>query len=177
MLRLLSQYSRGRTAWFLLFLSAVSFEIVALYFQHVLALAPCVLCIYQRCVILGIMISSLIAMIKPKSFFLRFVAIIIWLFSAVQGFLLAYDQVVLQFRPSIFNSCPVDVQFPSWLPLDSWFPAMFKPYGVCSERVWDFLTIEMSQWLLIIFSCYFIVGLLVLISQLFKPRNRAMWNE
>ncbi|MFN6881434.1 disulfide bond formation protein B, partial [Proteus mirabilis] len=37
--------------------------------------------------------------------------------------------------------------------------------GDCSVSQWRFLSLEMPQWMLIIFSAYFIVGLLVLISQ------------
>lgn len=177
MLRLLSQYSRGRIAWLLLLLSAVAFEGTALYFQHVLLLAPCVLCIYQRCAIFGVLLASLVGLISPKNLVLRLIAIALWLYSSVEGFLIAYRHANLQFNPSLFDSCPVFAEFPSWLPLDQWFPSIFEPYGLCSEKIWSFLTIEMSQWMIIIFAAYFIVGAIVLFAQLFQPRKLSIWDK
>jgi len=36
-------------------LTAFALEMVALWFQHVMGLKPCVLCIYERCALFGIM--------------------------------------------------------------------------------------------------------------------------
>lgn len=177
MLRLLNQYSRNRTAWFLLFVFSLFFELIALYFQHQLNIAPCVLCIYQRTVIFGIIIASLIALLSPKRFLLRFIALIIWIYCAVKGFLIAYEQAIIQFEPSLFHSCPLHVAFPKWLPLNTWFPAVFESYGMCSQKVWHFMTIEMSQWMMLIFACYIVVGMLVLISQPFRLPNRTVWKN
>ena len=53
MLRYLNQCSRGRGAWLLMALTAFILELVALWFQHVMLLQPCVLCIYERCALFG----------------------------------------------------------------------------------------------------------------------------
>ena len=49
MLQYLNQCSRGRGAWLLMALTAFILELVALWFQHVMLLQPCVMCIYERC--------------------------------------------------------------------------------------------------------------------------------
>ena len=67
MLRYLNQSSRGRSAWLLLALTAFALELVALWFQHVMLLKPCVLCIYERCALFGIMGAGLVGAIAPKS--------------------------------------------------------------------------------------------------------------
>lgn len=172
MLKLLSQYSKNRVAWFLLLLSTIIFEATALFFQHVLHLAPCTLCIYQRIAISGIALASLIGLFSPKSFLCRSIAIVVWLYSAYHGFNLAYQQARLQFAPSFTDSCSINVQFPDWLPLNIWFPNVFNAYGSCAEKLWSFLTIEMSQWMVIIFSCYIIVGGVILLANLFYPNKK-----
>jgi hypothetical protein len=43
--------------------------------------------------------------------------------------------------------------------------------GDCAEKQWQFLSLEMPQWLLGIFVAYFVVAALVLIAQPFKPKN------
>ena len=69
-------------------LTAFALEMVALWFQHVMGLKPCVLCIYERCALFGIMGAGLVGAIAPKSP-LRYAAIAIWLYSAGKGIALA----------------------------------------------------------------------------------------
>lgn len=176
MFNLLSQFSRCRFSWFLLFLSGIGFESTALYFQHGLKLAPCTLCIYQRLTLIGILVAGLIGFLAPRSLLVRLIALSLWLYSAFEGFNLAYLQARLQFAPSFSDSCSIGVEFPTWLPLDSWFPNVFSAYGYCADKLWSFLTIEMSQWMIIIFSCYFIVGVIILVAQFFRPKRDLSWR-
>lgn len=67
MLKFLNQCSRGRGAWLLLALTAFALEMVALWFQHVMLLKPCVLCIYERCALFGVMGAGLVGAIAPKA--------------------------------------------------------------------------------------------------------------
>lgn len=176
MLRLLNYYSRNRAAWFLLFLSVLCIEVMALYFQHYLGLKPCILCIYQRCALLGILCAAGIAMLSPKRFLLRFIALIIWIYCAIKGFLLAYEKAILQLEPPLFQSCTIDASFPSWLPLNVWFPAMFESFNSCSNKPWHFLTLDMSQWMIILFGFYTLAGITVLISQPLRLPQRKTWQ-
>ncbi|MGK7286317.1 disulfide bond formation protein B [Buttiauxella agrestis] len=66
MLRYLNQCSRGRGAWLLLAFTAFALEMVALWFQHVMMLKPCVMCIYERCALFGIMGAGIVGAIAPK---------------------------------------------------------------------------------------------------------------
>lgn len=84
MLQYLNQCSRGRGARLLMALTAFILELVALWFQHVMLLQPCVLCIYERCALFGIMGAGLVGAIAPKTP-LRYVAMVIWLYSAIRG--------------------------------------------------------------------------------------------
>ncbi|STJ55445.1 disulfide bond formation protein B [Escherichia coli] len=81
MLRFLNQCSQGRGAWLLMAFTALALELTALWFQHVMLLKPCVLCIYERCALFGVLGAALIGAIAPKTP-LRYVAMVIWLYSA-----------------------------------------------------------------------------------------------
>ena len=131
-------------------LTAFALEMVALWFQHVMGLKPCVLCIYERCALFGIMGAGLVGAIAPKSP-LRYAAIAIWLYSAGKGIALAWEHTQMQLHPSPFMTCDFAARFPSWLPLDKWLPQVFVASGDCSVRQWEFLTLEMPQWLVGIF--------------------------
>ncbi len=50
----------------LMALTAFILELVALWFQHVMLLQPCVMCIYERCALFGIMGAGLVGAIAPK---------------------------------------------------------------------------------------------------------------
>lgn len=164
MFKFFYSYSQTRKAWLLLATSACMLEIIALYFQHGMGLRPCVLCIYERIAIFAILAAGLIAAMAPKSVF-RLVALILWLYSSWEGLKLTFEHTRLQLYPSPFDSCDFVVNFPSWLPLNRWLPTVFEAYGDCSQKQWSFLNIEMPVWLLIIFIAYFLVAIIVLLSQ------------
>ncbi|KAA9001783.1 disulfide bond formation protein DsbB [Affinibrenneria salicis] len=176
MLRYLNRCSRGRSAWLLMALTTLALELVALYFQYAMQLQPCVLCIYQRCALFGVMGASLLGAVAPSTP-LRYPAIVLWIYSAWQGLQLAWQHTNIQLHPSPFVTCDFFVSFPSWLPLDKWLPAVFSATGDCSVRQWQFLTLEMPQWMMVIFAAYLIVALLVLIAQPFRPKRRDLFSR
>ena len=176
MLQLLNQYFRNRTVWILLFLSTAILFLIALYFQYMMSLEPCVLCIYQRCALLGIMLSALIAIVAPNSVIFRFTALVLWIYSGFRGFDWAHQQAILHTDPYTFHACPLTTEFPHWFPLDNWLPAVFESRGACSENTWKLLTLDVSQWMMLVFALYSFIGILVFISQLFRLPQRKTWR-
>lgn len=172
MFHFLNRCSRRRTAWILLAISTLSLELTALYFQHVMLLAPCVLCIYERVALFGIFAAAVLGAIAPSTPLLRYPAITLWMYSAWQGLELAMYHTKLQLYPSPFQSCDMFVNFPDWLPIHKWAPGVFEAYGDCALRQWDFLSLDMPQWLIGVFAAYLVVGAVVIISQFFdKPKS------
>lgn len=165
----LNNFSKKRLPWILLALTAFTLELVALWFQHVMLLSPCVMCIYERCALLGIMFAGLIGAIAPKTPF-RYVATFGWAYSAWWGLNLAWKHTVVQLHPSPFMSCDFAAQFPAWLPLDKWFPQIFVATGDCTVRQWHLLSLEMPQWLIGIFTAYLLTATLVIFAQYLSRR-------
>ncbi|MBD2802602.1 disulfide bond formation protein DsbB [Xenorhabdus sp. M] len=170
MFQFLKQSSQGRSAWLLMALTALILESIALYFQHIMQLQPCVMCIYERVTLFGILIAALLGAIAPKTP-LRWLAVLLWVYSAWQGLRLAWDHTMMQLYPSPFNTCEFFVSFPSWLPLNNWLPTVFEAYGDCSMRQWEFLTLDMPQWLIGIFAAYLLIAVLVLVSQIVRGKK------
>ena len=166
-IRLITQQ---RAAWLLLLASTLFFEFCGLFFQHVMGLTPCVMCIYERIAILGILAAALLALINPQKWWLRWPALLIWLGSAIEGLRLSLRHVDIQLNPSPFNTCSPFAEFPSWLPLDKWVPWLFNPTGDCAELQWSFLGWEMPQWLVLFFAVYLIIALAVIVGNLAKGR-------
>lgn len=165
MLNFLNICSKSRKYWILLVFSIIILECIALYLQHSLLLDPCILCIYQRCALYGIAIAGLIAIISPSYIFIRLFAILIWIYSAGKGLSLSKEQTDMQLHPSPFAKCDLFVKFPNWLPLNQWWPAMFDAYGDCTAQTWYLLSLEISQWMWIIFINYLILALLTCFAQ------------
>ncbi len=174
MLSFLNQISRRRTAWLLLMLSALALEAYALFFQHVMELLPCVMCIYERVAMLGIFSAGLLGMLAPQNAYVRWVALITWGTSTAWGLKLAIEHVSYQFPDpnQLFGAmCDIFVRFPTWAPLNEWMPWMFEASGDCSKIAWQFLTLSMPQWLVIIMSAMLVVFFAVFISQFTQIRD------
>lgn len=176
MLRYLNQCSRGRGAWLLLALTALALELTALWFQHVMGLKPCLMCIYERNALFGVMGAGLVGAIAPKTP-LRLAALALWIYSAWQGLRLSYEHTMIQLHPNPFTTCDFAARFPSGLPLDKWLPSVFLASGDCADRSWSFLTLSMPQWMIVVFAGYLLVALLVLIAQPFKAKRRDLFSR
>ncbi len=157
----------SRSAWGAFAASALGLEGAAAYFQYGLHLEPCVLCIYQRTAVLGLLIAALIGLIALARRWLRALAYALWGVSAGWGLSLAAKQAGIQLgviKPAL--GCSFDADFPSWAKLDQWLPWMFRPTGYCDEIQWQFLGLSMSQWMVGIFVAYLIALAMVLLAEI-----------
>ncbi|NOH95388.1 disulfide bond formation protein DsbB [Vibrio sp. 99-70-13A1] len=169
-LTVLKDFSKTRLSWLLLLISIILFESAALFFQHVMLLAPCVMCIYERVAMFGIGIAAAIGLVNPKNPVIRWVGLAAWGASAYKGLTLSMQHVDYQFNPSPFATCDLFVTFPSWAPLNEWVPWVFEAYGDCSKVVWQFLDLSMPQWLVVIFAGNLIALAAIVISQFAKSK-------
>lgn len=166
----LSNLSTYRWPWGLLLFTTLSLEICALYFQYALELRPCIMCIYQRTAVFGIMLACLPVWIT-NTMLTRLIAFIGWGVSAIWGFFIAWEHVDIQGASnSFFATCEIVPNFPSWLPLHEWLPNLFAATGDCGDINWSFLQLSMPQWMMVIFTIYSVIWLVVLSSRLMIKR-------
>lgn len=169
MLNFFAKLSDFKWAWGTLFFSAFGLELVALYFQYVMDLQPCIMCIYQRTAVLGVALSGLLVFLfnKPVTRLLGFIG---WGVSAIWGLLIAIEHVDIQTAANpFFVSCEIVPNFP--VPLHEWLPAFFAATGDCGDIDWQFLTLSMPQWMIVIFALYSVSFLVALLSRLFSNRS------
>ncbi|MBR9727098.1 disulfide bond formation protein DsbB [Shewanella intestini] len=167
-MHLLTRFSQSRLSWSLLLLSGLLLELSALFFQYGMKLEPCIMCIYIRVAVIGIMLAGLVGSIAPKFWAIRFIAMTAWLVSSVWGLKLALELNQLQVNPSPFASCSFFAEFPDFMPLDKWLPVFFEPRGMCSDIPWTFLNYTMTQWVILVFGIYILLFLIMLAPTL-KP--------
>lgn len=151
----LNKFVLNPVSWWLLALSAFSLELCALYFQYVMGLEPCIMCIYQRVAIIGLIGAGVIGALGNKLFIMRLSAFALWVVSAIWGLQIALEHVEMQTNAnSLFFTCDLVPNFPSWLPLHQWLPSLFEATGDCGEITWQFLGYSMPQWMIVVYSVY-----------------------
>ena len=145
-----------RLPWLLLAATALGLELTALYFQYVLELDPCVLCVYERTAVAGIFAAGLLGAIAPRVRLLRWSGLVLWGVSAGWGLLIAMQHVGIQLG-ELDLTCDYLPDFPAWAPLEQWWPEVFMPTGLCGDVQWVFAGLSMPQWMVVIYSLYLVV--------------------
>ena len=155
----IARLSANRAAWLALAASGLLLEAAALYFQYGLDLQPCVMCIYIRLAVLGIVAVGLVGAIAPARPAMQFLGFAGWAVAAGQGLALSRELIVIQEAGpySLEVSCSFLPKFPAWMPLHEWMPHLFMPTGSCTDDVWRLLDLSMAQWLQAIFVAYLVV--------------------
>jgi len=168
----ISQLATKRQAWALLATSALAFELCALFFQYVMDLAPCIMCIYQRVAIWAIFFGGVITYFAPNQLLMRLIGFGLWGTGAIWGLLIALEHVEMQSATlSLFFTCDFTPNFPSWAPLHEWLPMLFEATGDCGEISWQFLGYSMPQWMVVIYGVYTALLAAVLVSRIAIAKN------
>ena len=171
----LAELPTQRWAWLALAASGLVLEGCALFFQYVLELQPCVLCIYIRLATLGLVAAGVVGAIDPSRAVLRWVGFVGWGVAAAMGLSLSRELIAVQAAdPYSFEvSCSFMPDFPEWMPLHEWFPAFLMPTGSCTDDVWSWLGLSMAQWTQLIFIGYLVVLAAVVAARLLRRRTPA----
>ena len=173
LLTTISTWPAQRWPWLLLGGSALALELVALYFQYGMGLEPCVMCVYQRAAVMGIAIAGFLGATAPTNLFIRVAAMTTWGVAAFWGLDIAYEHVQMQ-NPDNFllaMSCDIYPNFPTWLAIHEWFPAVFEARGTCDSIDWMFLGLSMPAWMVVTFAVYSLTLALVLGLRLLTLRS------
>ena len=163
----LKTFSQSRLSWLILFVFTVFFNLCAYCFQHLLKLDPCVMCVYERVAMIGIGFAALIGLINPQNVAFRWAGFTAWAATAYKGLILSIEHV--GYQTNIFATCE-PLRFPAWAPLDKWVPSFFAAPGDCSEVVWQFMTLSMPQWLVVIYAANLIALAIIIVSQFSKQK-------
>lgn len=171
-MKYLSELTTQGKSWLILAISALGLELCALFFQYVMDLAPCIMCVYQRLAIMAIISAGLIGFVANKSIIARMIAYALWGTGAIWGLLIAIEHVDMQTNAnSLFYSCEFIPNFPAWAPLHEWLPFLFEATGDCGEISWQFLGYSMPQWMIVVYAGYSVTFALVLLNRLIVAKK------
>ena len=139
--------------------------IVALLFEHMLLLEPCLLCYAQRaCVYLVILLSLVGFLHKNQSLIIFRSYISLAIAIIVCGISLSIRQLYLQNLPlEQVPTCGPDIDYLfETLPILEVFMLAIRGDGNCAEVLWSFLGISIPGWLLVAFVALFIYAMVSL---------------
>ena len=139
--------------------------IVALLFEHMLLLEPCLLCYAQRaCVYLVILLSLVGFLHKNQSLMIFRSYIGLTIAIIVCGISLSIRQLYLQnLPPELVPTCGPDIDYLfETLPILEVFMLAIRGDGNCAEVLWSFLGISIPGWLLVAFVALFIYAMVSL---------------
>jgi len=140
-------------AWFAaLALGVFGLVAVGMELQHLLRLAPCPLCIFQRLIYLVIGLVALAGVLLPGGRLLWSVLIAA---LASGGVAVAGYQTWMQAFPHLANECSYSdpnaiERLVDWLGME--WPSLFLATGFCTSRDWEFLGLSMANWSLLVFA-------------------------
>ena len=149
--------------WLALLLISLSFEGVALFYQHVLDEMPCVLCIHVRVLVLALVLVTLVAMFLRHFKWLNVLAHLLTVLLAA-GLLERSYQLLGTERGFTFGDCGLDPGFPDWLALDAWFPAVFQVQTSCGYTPELLFGITMAEALIVVSAVFVLVSLALTVA-------------
>lgn len=133
------------------FLACVALMAYALYAQHVLGLAPCPLCIFQRVAVISVGAIFLIAALhNPGTIGGRVYGALI-LIAAGCGIGIAARHVWIQAQPpGTVAACGADLDFlMDIMPITEVVTKVLTGSGECGKVDWQLLGLSMPWWVLI----------------------------
>lgn len=166
---LLNLIPKKRPLYLLIFLSSVALLSAAYYFQLVMKLDPCPLCITIRFFTLLFGLFGLFAFLQNSSGIADKIYAVLIAISAAGSAFFSGRMVWLQHLPEDqVPACGPSLQyilesFPFWHALE----VLLRGNGDCAEVVWQFLGLSMPTWTLI----YSIGFIFIALFQLFRRDN------
>jgi disulfide bond formation protein DsbB len=136
--------TRSPLFWVVIFLICTIMEGTALYYQYVLDYYPCVLCVQIRACIGIIMIAALIGIFGSTWRPSRTIAHLTGLFGSGLMLERSYQTLGVE-KGFIDGSCSLTSGFPSWIPLNEVWPAVFEPLESCGYTPLLPLGISMAE--------------------------------
>ncbi|WP_153144841.1 disulfide bond formation protein B [Dechloromonas sp. H13] len=140
-------------AWFAtLALGVFGLVTLGMELQHLLRLAPCPLCIFQRLLYLVIGLLALGGTLWPGGRLLwsGLIALL-----AAGGVAVAGYQTWMQAFPHLATECGYSdpnliERLVDWLGMQ--WPGLFLATGFCTSREWEFLGLSMANWSVLVFA-------------------------
>ncbi len=127
----IAEFHERRWFWILVLGYCLFLEAGALYYQSVLGYPPCELCIYVRIWLAGMALAALAGafLVRYRSARIALSLVMLVLVGGLAN--VTWTLLGLEYGFGPPGGCAFMIDYPAWLPLDRWWPAMFTVQGPC----------------------------------------------
>lgn len=139
-----------RYFWLALAAVMLALEAGALYFQHVKHYYPCEMCIYVRVWVAALFLLALLALGIKRWRWGRLLASLTGLGLSLGLALETWGLVKVEYGIGGGSSCGFKANFPSWAPLDAWFPSVFEVQDLCQATPLVLGPLSMTHGLILV---------------------------
>ena len=169
-MRKLKHIAHGHSYWLANLILGLGMILVALYYQHELDQQPCVMCIQVRLLFSLLVIAAFNGLLLRKYRFLN----LLTHFSVVAiaiGLVERSYQLLGTERGFVFSDCGFDLGLPSWLPLDTWLPWLYRVETSCGYTPEIVFGITMAEMLIVISALLLCFSIVVTLAAFFRPES------
>ena len=172
MLDKLANIGKSGFYWLALALIGLSFEAVALFYQYVLELMPCVMCIQVRLWVMALIMVALLVLLLRR---LRFISVAGHLLTVViaAGLLERSYQLLGTERGFVFSECGFDLGLPDWFAPDKWFPTLFEVQTSCGYTPELLFGITMAEALIVVSVVFVLVSVAMTVAAIARALKGA----
>jgi disulfide bond formation protein DsbB len=148
------------------FVSCAALLAGAYYFEYILYMDPCPLCIMQRIAVLLVGIAGLLGFLLARNQIAQLASGVFMLLSAVLGMGVAGRHVWIQSLPADqVPTCGPSLEYMvDTLPWAEVLTVMLRGNGNCADSHWAFLGLSMPQWVLVWFVGFAVVATFLVIK-------------
>ena len=131
-----------------------------LFFQHVLKLEPCPLCILQRVAIIGVGVFAALGLLARGGRGQLAAAVLATACALAGAGIAAWHSWILVYPPESMSCGRPFEWFHKDFPLETWLPKLFAGHGDCLKVDWTFLGLAIPNMSLIAFALLIAVTVL-----------------
>ena len=156
----------NRMIYLLVFIACAGLLASAYYFEYVLYMDPCPLCIMQRIAVLLIGLAGLAGFLLAHNLIARVASAVFMLLSAALGLGVAGRHVWIQSLPADqVPTCGPSLEYMvDTLPWAEVLTVMLRGNGNCADSHWSFIGLSMPQWVLVWFVGFAIVAIYLAVT-------------
>lgn len=142
------KFGNSRFFWIAGTIYLLLMESIALYFQYILGLEPCALCVQIRAWIMGAIIVSIVTSLVCSRFLWRWIGLTLTIGLLCGGLYTSWYSWGVE-KGEIISSCSLGAGFPDFMPLDDWIPSLFSAQGICGQSPDMWFGLSMNEGLII----------------------------
>lgn len=145
----LKNISHNRRYWQFYIIVSLLLLLIALYFQYIQELPPCLMCIQVRLLLSLLLPVSIIGLMSRSNRVVNLIAHISVILIAAAFTERSYQLLGTE-RGFVFSDCGFELGLPSWFAIDEWLPWLYRVETTCGYTPDIIFGITMAEVLMLI---------------------------